>query len=51
MVKHLESKANGLLQKSAQSEDVVLDIGSNDGTTLGAYQRRDLTLLEWTLCG
>jgi hypothetical protein len=38
MVRHLTSTAKALQRRAAlQSGDVVLDIGSNDGTLLGAY--------------
>jgi NDP-4-keto-2,6-dideoxyhexose 3-C-methyltransferase len=38
MVRHLESKVQKILQRAPlQPGDLVLDIGSNDGTTLGFY--------------
>jgi hypothetical protein len=38
MVEHLSLKVKGLLERAPiQAGDVVLDIGSNDGTTLGFY--------------
>jgi NDP-4-keto-2,6-dideoxyhexose 3-C-methyltransferase len=38
MVDHLGAKVAGLLERApVRSGDVVLDIGSNDGTTLGFY--------------
>ena len=40
MVKHLTDKVAWLqTQRAVGAGDVVLDIGSNDGTTLGAYAR------------
>lgn len=46
MVKHLTEKV-ALITKTVKLApgDVVLDIGANDGTTLGAYSRRDLTFI------
>lgn len=44
MVRHLTSKIQRLEQLYALSaEDVVLDIGSNDATSLKAYRTKDLT--------
>jgi NDP-4-keto-2,6-dideoxyhexose 3-C-methyltransferase len=38
MVRHLQGKVAGILsQVSLESGDLVVDIGSNDGTTLAAY--------------
>ncbi|MFP5492683.1 MAG: class I SAM-dependent methyltransferase [Bacteriovoracia bacterium] len=38
MVKHLHSKVKKILQlTSLKANDLVIDIGSNDGTSLGAY--------------
>lgn len=38
MVEHLRSKVNAILQfVSLDDDDVILDIGSNDGTTLSFY--------------
>ena len=38
MVKHLHNKINSILpQVNLKSGDLVIDIGSNDGTTLSAY--------------
>ena len=41
MVEHLKSKVNAILQfVSIDDDDVILDIGSNDGTTLSFYSVR-----------
>jgi NDP-4-keto-2,6-dideoxyhexose 3-C-methyltransferase len=41
MVEHLGAKVKGLLERyPVESGDVVLDIGSNDGTTLGFYPEK-----------
>lgn len=46
MVEHLRSKVKNILSLNLLNPgDVVLDIGSNDGTTLAQYQRNDLTLV------
>lgn len=38
MVRHLKSRVNKITQRSSLYEsDVVIDVGSNDGTTLGFY--------------
>lgn len=38
MVKHLYAKVDSILSRmSLQKDDLVIDIGSNDGTTLGRY--------------
>lgn len=38
MVEHLQKKVRGLLRRFAPEKGaVIIDIGSNDGTTLGAY--------------
>jgi len=38
MVRHLKSRVNKIIQRSSLSEsDVVIDVGSNDGTTLNFY--------------
>ena len=47
MVRHLESKVSKILEKiDLHSGDLVIDIGSNDGTTLGIYPDGD-----WDLVG
>lgn len=46
MVNHLHAKVNAILKLvTVNVDDVVLDIGANDGTTLGAYPRRDLQFI------
>jgi hypothetical protein len=46
MVAHLKAKAEKILVTiKPNAGDIVLDIGSNDGTTLGAYQTRDLQFI------
>lgn len=46
MVVHLQSKVQKILKTvSTQKDDIVLDIGSNDGTTLGAYPDRSLQFI------
>ena len=46
MVDHLHRKARGLESLAGlKSGDVVLDIGSNDGTLLSAYRASDLRLI------
>jgi hypothetical protein len=52
MVRHL----SGIVQRvksivSLNPGDLVLDIGSNDATTLGLYQRTDLDLVGVDACG
>jgi NDP-4-keto-2,6-dideoxyhexose 3-C-methyltransferase len=52
MVRHL----NGIVQRvksivPLEPGDLVLDIGSNDATTLGLYQRTDLDLVGIDACG
>ena len=43
MVQHLRNKVNHLMRlRPAHSEDIVLDIGSNDATLLSAYNVRGL---------
>jgi NDP-4-keto-2,6-dideoxyhexose 3-C-methyltransferase len=52
MVRHLETivkRAQELV--TLDPDDLVLDIGSNDGTTLGLYQRLDLDLVGIDACG
>jgi len=45
MVSHLEAKVNAILERTnLKTGDLVIDIGSNDGTTLGFY-REDLLLV------
>ena len=47
MVRHLGEKVAKILQRiELRSGDLVIDIGSNDGTTLGFYPRGD-----WDLAG
>ena len=47
MVRHLESKVQKILRiVSLEKGDMVLDIGSNDGTTLGFYPQG-----EWDVIG
>jgi len=44
MVKHLHAKVNRILQLVDMSDKpIVLDIGSNDGTTLSAYPAQECT--------
>lgn len=51
MVDHLRSKAIALDSfVSAQADDVVLDIGSNDGTLLGCYPERGQTFVGFDPC-
>lgn len=46
MVRHLERKVRAIEAFAPLSTgNIVLDIGSNDGTTLGHYQRRDLRFI------
>jgi hypothetical protein len=46
MVNHLQSKVQKILKIVAtQKDDIVLDIGSNDGSTLGAYPDRNLKFI------
>lgn len=46
MVTHLQNKVDRILgQIDLQPETLVIDIGSNDGTTLGCYPSRQLDLL------
>jgi hypothetical protein len=46
MVKHLSDKVEKLCKLvKLESNDLIIDIGSNDGTTLGAYKKRDLFFL------
>lgn len=46
MVAHLKSKVDRIKGFDIlQPYDLVLDIGSNDGTTLALYEREDLTLV------
>jgi C-methyltransferase C-terminal domain/Putative zinc binding domain/Methyltransferase domain len=46
MVSHLENKAKALMQAvELRRDDVVVDIGSNDGTLLSCFSGRNLTLL------
>lgn len=46
MVRHLHAKARKLEQMAGlKAGDVVLDIGSNDGTLLGGYETRGLDLV------
>ena len=43
MVDHLRAKIDAIIHRvSLATDDTVLDIGSNDGTTLGAYPQRSL---------
>jgi hypothetical protein len=51
MVHHLRTKATALDRLAApQSGDVVLDIGSNDGTLLGCYPERGQTFVGFDPC-
>jgi SAM-dependent methyltransferase len=46
MVSHLHAKVNRILSLiNLEAGDLVIDIGSNDGTTLAAYPMRDLNLV------
>ena len=46
MVAHLRSKVDRILSMTTlHPGDLVVDIGSNDGTTLAAYPQRDLNLV------
>lgn len=46
MVTHLKSKVDRILSMtSLNAGDLVVDIGSNDGTTLAAYPQNDLNLV------
>ncbi|MEI8348254.1 MAG: methyltransferase domain-containing protein, partial [Pseudomonadota bacterium] len=46
MVRHLNAKVQKIIQAVTLEEgDLVLDIGSNDGTTLKAYPNRNLTFV------
>jgi C-methyltransferase C-terminal domain/Methyltransferase domain len=45
-VRHLQEKVCGLIERySLRPGDLVLDIGSNDGTLLSFYPERDLTVV------
>lgn len=46
MVAHLRSKVDRILSMThLESDDLVIDIGSNDGTTLAAYPQNGLNLV------
>ena len=46
MVSHLHAKVDRILSLiNLEAGDLVIDIGSNDGTTLAAYPKRDLNLV------
>lgn len=46
MVLHLENKVKKILELvELNNDDVVLDIGANDGTTLGLYPNRNLIFI------
>ena len=46
MVQHLHQKVDQIVEKyPLYREDIILDIGSNDGTLLGFYPLNDLTLI------
>lgn len=46
MVQHLASKVEKICKLvNLEPNDLIIDIGSNDGTTLGSYARRDLFFL------
>lgn len=46
MVAHLQKRVRLALERARpQPGDLILDIGSNDGTTLSAYPKSDLTLV------
>mgnify|MGYP001238157974 CR=1 FL=1 len=46
MVRHLHQKVDQIVEKyPLNPEDVILDIGSNDGTLLGFYPLNNLTLI------
>ena len=52
MVKHLNSNINKLSKYvKIESGDIVVDIGSNDGTTLKAYANTDITKIGYDLSG
>ncbi|MDB4816218.1 class I SAM-dependent methyltransferase [Gammaproteobacteria bacterium] len=46
MVRHLEDKVSKLEESMTfDKNDIILDIGSNDGTLLGSYKNRDSTFI------
>lgn len=46
MARHLRQKVGRICQKmNLQSGDIIVDIGSNDGTLLNAYAKKDLVLI------
>ena len=52
MVQHLHDKVKNILDYVAlNSEDIVLDIGSNDSTLLQAYPKRQLSLVGFDPTG
>ena len=45
MIKHLKLKSEKLKKISKLSKnDIVIDIGSNDGTTLGNYEKSNILI-------
>ena len=46
MITHLNKKIKNLLKKiKLKKEDLIIDIGSNDGTTLKAYPKKNFKLV------
>lgn len=46
MVAHLQATVTGLCSRLSPADgDIILDIGSNDGTTLASYDRKRFTLV------
>lgn len=52
MVKHLQKKVNNVLEQVTLSDgDIVIDVGSNDGTSLSTYPKNGLVLIGFDPTG